>query len=127
VNHKEMDAMKTNQPANGTGVVGGPPAPEAALAGRYLTVTAVTQHELAVYLELSKQARRQRALRAELLSLLDAGAWVEPGPLSVRVESTTRRVLSAKALAAVLGEEQVRQLQEEVGPTVCRHLVIIGA
>jgi hypothetical protein len=32
-------------------------------------------------------------------------------------------MLSAKALAPLLGEGRVRQLQEEVGPTVSRRLV----
>jgi hypothetical protein len=73
------------------------------------------------------QARRHRALRDELLARLDAGAWVEPGPLAARVECVARRALSVKALTPVLGVEQVRQLQEAVGPTLCRHLLVGGA
>jgi hypothetical protein len=63
---------------------------------------------------------------AELLALVGGGAWVEPGPLSVRVECVPRRLLSAQALTPLLGEGLVRQLQE-VGPTPFRHLVVSGA
>jgi hypothetical protein len=80
-----------------------------------------------LFLELSEQARRHRVLHDELLARLAGGAWVEPGPLSVRVECVPHRLLSAKALTPVLGEGRVRQLQEEVGPTVCRHLLVAGA
>jgi hypothetical protein len=118
--------MQTNQPANGTGTVGGPAA-RAALTWRQLTGTAVAQRELGLYLELSEQARRHRALRDELLARLEAGASVEPGPLAARVEQFSRRVLSAKALTPLLGEDRVRQLQEEVERSVCRHLVVGGA
>ena len=115
--------MQTNQPTNGTGTLGGPSA-QAALTWRQLNVTAVTQRELALYLEACAQARRHRELRDELLGLVDGGAWVEPGRLAARVECVPRRVLSARALAGVLGEERVRQLQEEVQPTLCRHLIV---
>jgi hypothetical protein len=118
--------MKINEPTNLTGAVGGPPA-QAALTWRQLTVTAVTQRELALFLELSEQARRHRALRDELLARLDAGGLVEAGPLAARVECVPRRVLSVKALAGVLGEERVRQLQDEVEPTLHRHLLVSGA
>jgi hypothetical protein len=121
-----MDAMKTNQPANGTGAVGGPSA-QAALTWRRPSVAAVTQRELALFQELSEQARRHRELRDELLARLAAGAMVEPGPLAARVEHSARRVLSAKALTPLLGEGRVRQLQEEVGPTLYRHLLVAGA
>jgi hypothetical protein len=90
-------------------------------------VTALTRRELALFLGASAQARRHRALRDELLARLASGARVEPGPLVAQVEHSARRVLSAKALTPVLGEGRVRQLQEEVGPTVCRHLVVSGA
>jgi hypothetical protein len=118
--------MKTNQPANGTGAVGGPSAC-AALTWRRPSVAAVTQRELALFLELSEQARRHRVLRDELLARLDAGAMVEPGPLVAQVEHSARRVLSAKALTPLLGEGRARQLQEEVGPALCRHLLVAGA
>jgi hypothetical protein len=112
--------MKTDQPANG-------PATAVTLPGRQLSVTAVTQRELALYLEACAQANRHHALREELLALLGAGAWVEPGPLAVRVERVPHRVLSAKSLTPLLGEERVRQLQDEVEPTLYRHLVVSGA
>ena len=110
-----------------TGLLGGPAAPPAALTGRQLTVTAVTQRELALFLGASAQARRHRVLRDELLALLEAGASVEPGPLAARVERVPHRVLSVKALKPVLGEDRVRQLQEAVGPTLYRHLVVSEA
>jgi hypothetical protein len=118
--------MQTNQPANGTGAVGGPAA-QAALTWRQLNVTAVTQRELALYLEACAQGRRHRVQRDELLALLEAGALVEPGPLAVRVECVPHRVLSAKALTPLLGEGRVRELQEAVEPTLHRHLVVSGA
>ena len=82
--------------AFGTGPAGGPAAPATALAGRPLTVTALTQRAPGLYLGASAQARRHREL-------------------------------ADKALTPLLGEGRVRQLQEEVGPTVCRHLVVSGA
>jgi hypothetical protein len=69
---------------------------------------------------------RCRRLAAREVGCL-AGVRCGDRPLAVRVECVPRRVLSAKALTAVLGEDQVRQLQEEVGPTLCRRLVVSGA
>jgi hypothetical protein len=109
--------MEINRPANGA-------ATAVTLTGRQLSVTAVTQRELALYLEACAHGRRQQVLRDELLALLGAGAWVEPGPLAARVECVPRRVLSAKALTPLLGEGRVRELQEAVAPTLCRHLVV---
>jgi hypothetical protein len=87
-------------------------------------VTAVTQPALALYLGAGAQARRHRLLRDELLARLERGAWVESGPLSARVECARHRLLSVKALRPLLGEGRVRRLQEEAGPTVCRHLLL---
>ena len=115
--------MQTNQPTNGTGTLGGPSA-QAALTWRQLNVTAVTQRELALYLEACAQSRRHRVLRDELLARLASGAMVEPGPLAARVESVPHRVLSARVLAGVLGEERVRELREAVEPTLHRHLIV---
>ena len=96
----------------------------AAWRGSKLTVAAVTQRELGQYLELGEQARRHRVLRDELLARLASGARVEPGPLVAQVEHSARRVLSARALAGVLGEERVRELREAVEPTLHRHLIV---
>jgi hypothetical protein len=90
-------------------------------------VAAVTQRELALYLEASAQARRHRVLRDELLARLASGALVEPGPLSVRVEYVPHRLLSAQALTPLLGEGRARRLQEAAGPTPFRHLLVAGA
>ena len=57
--------MKTNQPANGA-------ATAVTLAGRQLTVAAVTRRELGLYLGASAQARRHRELSAKALTPLHA-------------------------------------------------------
>ena len=43
------------------------------------------------------------------------------------MQALRHRELSAKALTPLLGEGRVRRLQEEVGPTPFRHLVVGGA
>jgi hypothetical protein len=50
-----------------------------------------------------------------------------PGPLAARVECVCHRLLSAQALTPLLGEGRARQLQDEVGPALCRHLLVAGA
>ena len=55
--------MKTNQPANGA-------ATAVTLAGRQLSVTAVTQRELALFLGASVQARRHREVSDKALTPL---------------------------------------------------------
>jgi hypothetical protein len=97
---------------------------QSALVGQQVTVTAVTQAQLAAFLEVRRQAWRHPVLRDQLLDLLDGGAWVEPGPLRVRVERTSRRILSAGALTPVLGEVRYRELLDAVEPTVCRNLIV---
>jgi hypothetical protein len=47
--------------------------------------------------------------------------------LGASVQARRHRVLSAKALTPLLGEGRARQLQDEVVPTVCRHLLVAGA
>ena len=50
------------------GPAGGPAAPATALAGRQLTVTAVTRRELALFLGAGAQARRHRELSDKALT-----------------------------------------------------------
>jgi hypothetical protein len=47
--------------------------------------------------------------------------------LGASVQAHRHRELSDKALTPPLGEGHVRRLWEEVGPTVCRHLLVAGA
>ena len=47
--------------------------------------------------------------------------------LGASAQARRHRELSDKALTPLLGEGRVRQLQDEVGPTTFRHLVVSGA
>jgi hypothetical protein len=47
--------------------------------------------------------------------------------LGASVQARRHRELSDKALTPLLGEGRVRRLQDEEGPTPCRHLLVAGA
>jgi hypothetical protein len=47
--------------------------------------------------------------------------------LGASVQARRHRELSAKALTSLLGEGRVRRLQDEVGPTPFRRLLVAGA
>jgi hypothetical protein len=87
-------------------------------------VSTVTQAQLQEYLEIREQAWKYKPLHEQLAALLQAGAWIEPGRLTAKVELKHKPILSIKALTPVLGEARVRELLHAVEPTVFRHLLI---
>ena len=87
-------------------------------------VSTVTQAQLQEFLELRELAWRHDELREQLLTRLQAGAWIEPGRLTAKVELKHKPIFSNKALTQVLGEARVRELRDAVEPTVFRYLII---
>ena len=87
-------------------------------------VSTVTQAQLQEFLEIREQYRKYKRLHEQLATLLQAGAWIEPGRLTAKVELERRPIFSNKALTPVLGEARVRELRDAVEPTVFRHLLI---
>jgi hypothetical protein len=87
-------------------------------------VSTVTQAQLQEFLDIREQAWKYQPLHEQLVTLLQAGAAIEPGRLTAKVELERRPIFSNKALTQVLGEARVRELREAVEPTVYRHLII---
>ena len=58
---------------------------------------------------------------------LGAGASVEPGNYSAQVRVLARRRITWKALAELLGEDQMNDLRDETAPTEQRVLYVRGA
>src|SRR5262245_18940429 len=87
-------------------------------------VSTVTQAQLQEFLEIRAQAWKYKPLHEQLATLLQAGAWVEPGRLTAKVELIHKSIFSNEALTPVLGEARVRELLHAVEPTVFRHLLI---
>src|SRR5262249_36250092 len=79
-------------------------------------VSTVTQAQLQEFLEIREQHRKYKPLHGQLATLLQAGAWIEPGRLTAKVELKHKLILSIKALTQVLGEARVRELRDAVEP-----------
>jgi hypothetical protein len=87
-------------------------------------VSTVTQAQLQEFLEIREQYRKYKPLHEQLVTLLQAGAAIELGRLTAKVELKHKPILSIKALTPVLGEDRVRELRDAVQPTVFRFLII---
>ena len=87
-------------------------------------VSTVTQAQLQEFLEIREQYRKYKPLHEQLATLLLAGAAIEPGRLTAKVELIHKSIFSNKALTPVLGEARVRELLHDVEPTVFRYLII---
>jgi len=90
------------------------------------SMVVVSQADLADFLQLREQFRRHKEVRDGLLALLEAGAPVEPGPLTARVRRVPRQLLCPRTLTPVLGEDRVQELLARVEPTVYRFLDVTG-
>jgi hypothetical protein len=84
----------------------------------------ITQAILAEYEELKRLDQRRQQLRDELLSLLDDGAEIQPGPLRAEVQQDERKILLFAKLCAIGGEEWAEEVRERIEPTVTRRLII---
>ena len=60
---------------------------------------------------------REQRLRSRVLTLIDAGAPTEPGPLRVRVKRKTRVFFTQAGLTELLGIDEVTWLRNELPPT----------
>lgn len=82
---------------------------------------------LAEYEELKRQEQRRQQLRDELVSLLEGGAEIEPGPLSVEIREQERRTLSFANLCAIGGEPWAQDIVRRIDPIRCRALILLSA
>jgi len=100
---------------------------QAILAGANLNATRrpqITQTMLAEFDELRRLDQRRQELRDALLSLLDEGAAILPGPLSVEVQEHESRTFSFAKLCAIGGEQWAEEVRKRIAPTVSRRLII---
>ena len=84
----------------------------------------ITQEQLAQYRDLCARSREQKAMRRELMDLLDAGATVASGSLSVEIREVTSRRLDFGRLSVLLGSDRAKELRAQVEPSVSRHLIL---
>jgi hypothetical protein len=98
--------------------------PSGGLHTHQVTVEVVSQADLEAFLELERQGYRHTAERKKLIELLDGGAWIEPGPISARLDRRPHHILSEKTLAPILGSARVQQLVAAVEPSIWRHLIV---
>jgi hypothetical protein len=100
---------------------------QAILAGANLNATRrpqITQTMLAEFDELRRLDQRRQELRDALLSLLDEGAAILPGPLSVEVQEHESRTFSFAKLCAIGGEQWAEDVRKRIEPSVSRRLII---
>ncbi len=71
--------------------------------------------------ELKSLERTRRALRLQILELLDRGATVEDGPLSVRIEDREMRCLTGTKLRDLFGQTWVEATKLQVEPQSYRY------
>jgi hypothetical protein len=92
------------------------------------TIESIAQDVLARLAEDRRQqakiAARVRQVRAEILTHLDAGAAVEPGPYELIVEARTRKLITRATLAAVLSQEEVESLWSELPEKLTRYVLV---
>lgn len=88
------------------------------------TKATITQAQLAEMMEMRDLARRADALRREIVALLDAGAEIEPGPLTAWVHRQDQQRLTAEKLAELVGADQVATWKRQVPATVTKVLRI---
>ena len=84
----------------------------------------IPQSLLAEYRDLTALLRERQQLRDQIFQMLELGATVEMGPLSAQIREVQSCTLSAGKLTAILGEERVEELKQQVESTVSRQLVV---
>ena len=85
----------------------------------------ITQDMLLELLRLKTKKKRLDELRKEFHALLDDGAEIERGSLSLDVRHLHQKRLSEGFLINQLGKEAVEELKELVEPTLYRHLIVV--
>ncbi len=84
----------------------------------------ISQSLLAEYRKLTRLQDERKKLREEILALIERQAIVEPGALTARIREVPSRTFSTGKLCAVLGEQQVEELKQQVELTISRHLIV---
>ena len=84
----------------------------------------VTQATLRECQALAALARQLRELRGRVADALAAGASVEPGELTAKLQSRQRRSLTIAKVTAVLGDARTQDLLGRIEPTTSRSLEI---
>ena len=74
----------------------------------------VSQAMLREFKVLAARAKRLRALRARLVALLEAGAPIQPGPLTATVTRREVRRLTKGKLIALIGAKRVETFMERI-------------
>jgi len=82
----------------------------------------ISQQSLRQYSELKRLAEQKDALRKHILELLQTGAHVEPGLLQAEIRSYEQRLLNAKSLLPLLGQQGLEDIRKRVEPTVVSQL-----
>jgi hypothetical protein len=83
---------------------------------------AVTQMLLSEYQELCAYNRRRETLRELIIALLESGASVHPGPLTVTLNVAERLHPTWDKIEAVVGKAGVNAIRSQIEPTSFRML-----
>lgn len=87
----------------------------------------VPQSLLREYADLERQQQRLRQLREEILTLLDAEAEIEPGPLTAEGKTIELYRITRRTLTEGLGlTEEVVEAIRGLGPPVVQHRLRVG-
>lgn len=84
----------------------------------------ITQAMLTSYGELHRLYGEYQRVRRRLLQLLENGAPIEPGFLTLDVERWPRQWFTLAGVTRAIGEEACRHLQSQMPVVLCRHLVV---
>jgi hypothetical protein len=84
----------------------------------------ITQAMLVEYEELKRQEQRKQQLRDELVSLLEQGAEIEPGPLCAELRECERHSFSFAKLCALGGQQWAEDLRNRIEPISSCSLVV---
>ena len=84
----------------------------------------LTQAMLAEYAKLCELERLKRDRRLAIIALLEAGAKVERGPLTARLDVQTHVTCTWAKLTALVGEGQAAAFRSMIAPTASQRLTV---
>jgi hypothetical protein len=85
----------------------------------------IRQETLRRYSELKEFEREKDELRKALMKMLDEGATIEPGRLTVKIKEQQSKRVSKQVLIDLLGVEETSQLYERIPPKSQRSLTVL--
>jgi hypothetical protein len=88
------------------------------------SVAPITQQLLERFQELGDLKKEHGALRLQLIGMLQQGAAIEPGGLTLDLHTSETRRLTVAALTAALAPEFVEQLRAQIPPQVNHRLTV---